>query len=112
MLEHALKYAALGWKIFPLAPGQKTPITAHGVKDATSDPEQIRRWWTDWPTANIGLACGSESGVYVIDVDISASGEINGLVSLEQFPALPDTVRQDTPRGGFHARRDRTHVRA
>jgi|GEM_PF-1620348 len=103
MLEHALKYAALGWKIFPLAPGQKTPITAHGVKDATSDPEQIRRWWTDWPTANIGLACGSESGVYVIDVDISASGEINGLVSLEQFPALPDTVRQDTPRGGFHA---------
>ena len=103
LLESALFYASIGWKIFPLAPGQKTPITAHGVKDATGDIEQIKKWWNDTPTANIGLACGKESGVYVVDVDVSASGDVNGYDSLKEFPELPKTVKQDTPRGGFHA---------
>lgn len=103
MIEHALKYAALGWKVFPAAPGQKVPITAHGVKDATSEETRIRDWWAKWPTANIAVACGSESGVYVIDVDVSATGDVDGRKSLEEFPPLPATVRQETPRGGFHA---------
>ncbi len=102
-LDAALKYIALGWQIFPLAPGQKTPITAHGVKDATADPEQIKKWWTKWPNANIAVACGARSGVHVVDVDVAVSGDVNGLKSLEEFPTLPDTIRQDTPRGGFHA---------
>ncbi len=102
-LKAALHYAALGWRVFPLAPGQKIPITAHGCKDATTDAEQIRAWWTKTPNANIGMACGAGSGVYVIDVDVSASGDVNGIESLGEFPQLPLTIRQDTPRGGFHA---------
>ena len=102
-LEAALHYASLGWQVFPLAAGQKVPITAHGVKDATTDEAQIREWWAKWPNANIGMACGAGSGVYVVDVDVSASGDVNGLESLKEFPALLPTIRQDTPRGGFHA---------
>ena len=101
--ECALKYAELGWHVFPLAPGKKTPITSHGVKDATVDEAQIRAWWERWPTANIGVACGKQSGIYVIDVDVPASGDANGLESLKEFPQLPITVKQHTPRGGFHA---------
>ena len=102
-LEAALNYASLRWKVFPLAPGQKIPLTSHGCKDATDDEDEIRHWWAKWPNANVAVACGENSGVYVIDVDVTASGDINGIESLGEFPPLPDTVRQDTPRGGFHA---------
>lgn len=102
-LEYALKYAELGWKIFPLVPGQKTPITSHGVKDATLTESVIREWWAKWPDANIAVACGQESGIYVIDVDIDVEKGINGFKSLEEFQPLLGTVFQRTPRGGCHA---------
>lgn len=102
-LDAALHYASLGWHVFPLAAGLKVPCTAHGVKDATTDDTQIREWWTRWPNANIAVACGAASGIYVVDVDVTATGDVNGLESLKEFPPLPPTIRQDTPRGGFHA---------
>ncbi len=102
-LKAALKYAEFGWHVFPCRPGQKIPITKHGVKDATRDANQIRTWWTVWPNANVAVACGAESGVYVVDVDVTKAGDVNGYKSLEEFPSLPYTVTQQTPRGGFHA---------
>ena len=106
LLQAALQYASHGWRIFPCAPRQKVPLTAHGVKDASTDEQQIRQWWAKWPDANVALACGPASGVYVVDIDVSASGTPNGWQSLEQFArdghALPETIRQDTPRGGAH----------
>ena len=47
----------------------KHPRTAHGVHDATTAPETITAWWSRWPEANIGLATGSLSGRFVLDVD-------------------------------------------
>jgi hypothetical protein len=100
LLDAALYYASIGWHIFPLAPGQKTPITSHGCKDATTDESQIRLWWSKWPNANIGLACGSDSGVYVLDIDVKNG--CSGFNSLNEFPSIPATVRQETPSGGAH----------
>jgi len=100
ILKAALYYASIGWKIVALAPGQKIPITKNGIKDATTDVSKINEWWAKWPSANIGLACGPESGVYVLDIDIKDN--INGFDSLKEFPTLPVTVCQDTPRGGKH----------
>lgn len=102
MLAAALSYAARGWRIIPCRPGQKIPLTEHGCKDATTDAATITAWWTRWPTANIALACGPGSGVYVIDVDLDIEKEVDGWGSLEEFPALPATVRQNSPRGGAH----------
>ncbi len=102
-LQAALRYAELGWHVFPLVPGQKIPATKHGVKDATTDRKQIGEWWFKWPNANIALACGQESGVYIIDIDVSEAGDFNGIVSLREFANLPITIRQNTPRRGFHA---------
>jgi len=103
LLTQALKLAQHGWAIHPCLPRQKIPATKHAVKDATTDEQQIRVWWERWPEANIAIACGKPSGVYVVDVDVSAAGDVDGRQSLREFPELPDTVRQDTPRGGFHA---------
>ncbi len=101
-LDYALKYAELGWHIFPLKPGTKVPITKHGVLNATTDEKQIRAWWKRWPTANIAVACGAKSGVHVIDVDVDPKKGHPGWESLKEFPSLPATIRQDTPRGGAH----------
>lgn len=103
MLDWALKYIALGWHIFPIKPGTKRPYEGtHGVKDATNDEAIVRVWWTENPDAGIGLACGKASGVYAVDIDLDEAKGINGYESLAEFPKIPDTICQETPRGGIH----------
>lgn len=62
----ALRYAELGYPVFPCAPGRKTPLTKRGNRDATTDAAQIEQWWLQRPNANIGIAT---HGLVVIDVD-------------------------------------------
>lgn len=112
MLKAALAYAAMGWHIFPCRPGTKVPMTTNGVKNATTDEATIRDWWTRCPTANIAVACGPASGIYVVDVDVDEARGINGWDSIEEFPPFPDTVRQDTPRGERTSSSGRTPHRA
>src|SRR5262245_25788984 len=69
LLDAALEYAAHGWPVFPIVPGEKRPMTARGCKDATTDAGQVRSWWTETPDANIGIATGKESGLVVLDID-------------------------------------------
>lgn len=67
----ALFYATtLRWPVFPLKPRGKAPLTSHGFKDASTDPDIIRGWWQRWPTANIGAPTGAGGiGYDVIDID-------------------------------------------
>ena len=67
-LRQALAYAARGWPVFPCQAGQKTPATAHGYRDATTDPEQITAWFTRNPHQNLAIATGAP-GPDVLDVD-------------------------------------------
>ena len=69
MLEHALKYAEKGFHIHPLRPFQKKPATKNGCNDATTDQEQIKKWWTQNPNYNIGIATGDKSGFFSLDID-------------------------------------------
>ena len=66
----ARAFAAAGVPVFPVAPGGKHPITAHGFHDATSDLRQVAAWWGRFPGANIGVPTGRASGVSVVDVDV------------------------------------------
>lgn len=70
----ALWYATrLHWPVFPLKPRGKKPVTAHGFKDASTDAEQVRAWWTATPEANIGIPTGPVAdggcGYDVVDID-------------------------------------------
>lgn len=66
LLDAALRYADLGYPVFPLVPGHKTPMTEHGFKEATVDPTQIEVWWSQQPQANIGIHM---EGLLAVDID-------------------------------------------
>ena len=64
----ALEYAARGWPVLAVHAGGKAPATPHGVRDATTDPDVIRRWFRRSPDANLAIATGAP-GPQVLDVD-------------------------------------------
>jgi hypothetical protein len=105
--ELALMYAGSGIPVFPCVasgPNRKRPMTVNGYKDATTDLEKVRNWWTAWPEALVGIPTGSESGVWVLDVD----GEL-GKRSLAVWLTHVGLTIADltgcvgkTPGGGYH----------
>jgi len=101
--QHAEEYAKAGWYVFPLRPRDKTPLTAHGLKDATTKIDVVRRWWSQTPQANIGLNCG-KSGLVVIDLD--KRGEHDGCrewaALLQQHGLSIETSVSLTGGGGQH----------
>ncbi|GAG33656.1 unnamed protein product, partial [marine sediment metagenome] len=66
LLNAAIRYAELGYPVFPCVPGGKVPLTQHGFKDATDDVTRVGSWWTQHPDANIGLPT---EGLLAVDVD-------------------------------------------
>lgn len=118
-LQNALEYIKRGLPVFPCrevtTQGRdkddkpktftaKSPYTAHGCHDATTDAGQVRAWWSRWPKAAIGLRTGIESGLFVIDVDVK-----NGAPGLGSWEALqkahgpiPQTRIARTVSGGWH----------
>ncbi len=117
MIQHALKYASeLAWAVVPLhsivngicsckesckSPG-KHPRTMQGVKDATTDVDKIKHWWGMWPDANIGVATGKISSIFVVDVDPRNGGN-ETLEAIEQAnKKLPDDIYAITGGSGKH----------
>lgn len=107
MIDAALAWARVGWRVFPLVPGGKTPLPkSHGFLDASNDPEVISkmRWEVDGQPCNVGLATGD--GLVVLDVD-RKNGK-DGFASLAKVGLTEAklnslcTFRVATPRDGVH----------
>ena len=91
--DRALAYAARGWPVLPCGQRGKAPhglLVPHGVRDASSDPDQVRRWWRSVPAANIGLATGRAFDV--IDID----GESGLALFSDMIPAGAQTINWPT----------------
>ena len=117
MMEAALKYAEANIPVMPLhwicedgscscKKGQKCdskgkhPLYSGWYKNSTTDTQQIVRWWTIKPNANIGIPTGEKSGWLVLDVD---DGGGVTLAELEDTNGkLPNTVTAITGSGGKH----------
>lgn len=99
----ALRLAARGVAVFPLAPGTKIPTRgSHGCRAASCDLDVARARWQRSPRANIAAATGARSGFWVLDVDLQHDGPAS-LAKLEaQYGALPSTIESSTPSGGRH----------
>ncbi len=104
----ALAFAAAGIPVFPVAasgPRAKQPLTEHGFHDATTDLDQVRRWWTRWPDALVGIPTGPASGIWVLDIDGEAGRRsLNALLARLGLDSIADLTRcvVRTPGGGLH----------
>ena len=105
----ALGYALEDKPVFPCEPGGKRPLgrlVPNGLKNATTDPDIIKKWWTEEPTANIAIPTGLPTTFIALDVDIKPEKNIRGDIALEGLVAangaLPTTRMQFTPSGGKH----------
>lgn len=115
--DSAKEYASKGMMVFPchdVAKGVcscgfqdcrsqgKHPRVNGWLEQATNDHNLINTWWDLWSDANIGIATGSHSGVWVLDIDVKDNGlEELAKIQAENGP-LPETVMQKTGSGGFH----------
>lgn len=121
----ALRHAARGWPVLPVhgivngrctcshdrcTTAGKHPRIKKWQHAASTDPAIIRGWWKKWPTANIGILTGRESGLVVIDVDPRNDGRLEQdgdrwrVFSADRFVAeLPATRVHRTGGGGWHA---------
>jgi hypothetical protein len=97
ILQHALAWAARGFKVIPLLPGAKEPAYKKWQDKATSDPATIATWWADGKARNYGIVA---DGLLIVDLDTK-----KGKPGLESWQAIGgefDTLCVRTPTGGFH----------
>jgi hypothetical protein len=113
----ALHFAARGWHVFPITPGaKKPPVIDRWETRASTDPEQIRRWWRNVPHS-IGIATGP-SGLVVVDLDTRKHGQpapdrwttlgigtgagVLRALARQRGTTVTPTYAVTTPSGGWH----------
>lgn len=122
--QYALDYIGMGFSVLPLhaaiqkngvlvcscgksdcKSSAKHPIGSlalQGLKNASSDPITIKKWFSGIGQRNIGIATGGISGFVAIDIDPRHGGDAS-LAALEQkYGLLPQTLRWKTGGGGEH----------
>ena len=68
MSDTAVAAARLGFRVLPVAGGQKRPpLWRSWERRATAEISVVRATWKKLPGANVGIACGD--GLVVLDVD-------------------------------------------
>ena len=98
LLNAALELSRSGFHVFPLESRTKAgQLLQSWQSEATSDEFQIRKWWKDWPDANVAISC-EKSGVLVLDVD-GADGERSLARLQSELGPLPPTFAVATGRG-------------
>lgn len=95
-LKAALKYQEMGFSTIPIKTDKKPYLmTWAEYQEKLPTVSQIKKWWTTWPDANIGIVTGKISNIDVVDCDSEA-----GRDALNEF--LPDTLVMPiskTPKG-------------
>ena len=92
-----------GLEVFPYRPRSKEPLTKNGFLNATRDEKEIRRWWTTWPDANVGLPTGEANELIVVDPDSEKGEKFLALVEEKPRQVSADQRKQDgqRPAPGF-----------
>lgn len=103
MRDHAVAWAARGFRVFPCIPGAKEPRVKAFYDVATADVDAVRAMWTDpvtgWPLDhNIGV---DTTDMIVVDIDMKKGKD--GMASYMALDLPLDTLIVRTPTGGRHA---------
>src|SRR5215216_5169575 len=103
LLEAAVRYAALGYRVFPLAGKVPVMVMGENFSQASTDKALVHEWWGErYSDSNIAILTGPDNGLLALDIDVRS----DGFSSLQQLTAmhgeLPPTVNQRTGGGGKH----------
>jgi hypothetical protein len=99
--------AAGGLHLFPLEGNSKLPAIKNYPNVATTDPDQIKKWFGNGAVRNIGVSTShfsTDEALVVVDVDTKHGkrGDLSlAQLELEGFE-LPLTLTVSTPSGGSH----------
>jgi hypothetical protein len=102
-----------GWHVVPVGPTSKRPLfkasQTNGCRwGCSNDPRYVERLFARprARAADVGLACGPESGLFVVDIDTMQGHGVDGPASLRALEAkygpMPVTLTALTPSGGIH----------
>lgn len=105
----AQELVRVGQPVFPCRPRfidakhkDKAPLTKNGLKDATLDITQIKRWWKAHGDSALGLPTGIIWDVLDVDIKNGIDGRIH-LTKLQEQGLLNGVKRVVyTPSGGLH----------
>jgi putative DNA primase/helicase len=95
-LDLVLKLSERGIPVFPCHADNKQPYTAHGFKDASTDPAVIAKWWREHPDALVGVPTGQK--FVVLDLDLQHPEAQAWYAKAD----LPLTRKHITRSGGRH----------
>jgi len=90
---------ANGYAVFPVKE-DKRPACPHGFEMAVKDRVAVRELWRRWPGPLIGIATGTVSNVWVLDIDAQHATAARWW--RENFPRLLPTRCYQTRSGGLH----------
>jgi hypothetical protein len=100
LTDAATAYARAGIPVFPLKSGQKDPLPgSHGFRDATTDFDQIVKWWHEDPTRNIGIS-PDLIGCCVVECERDSAADVAKLAI--EGKILPATCEVRSASGGRH----------
>jgi len=77
-------------------------LVPHGLSQATTDPDTIRRWWTVEPYANIGGRTGEIFDLLDVDGARGAANLQELITRLGGMPTFLGVARSGRPEGGMH----------
>jgi putative DNA primase/helicase len=111
LLSAALSYIDR-WSVFPTPPsGEKMGCTSAAGSNgnrwgATKSAAEIHAYWQKYPWANLGIATGKASGLFVVEADSKEGHNVDGIAALAALEAahgaLPDTLMAESPTGSRH----------
>jgi|TARA_B110000263_G_C15300306_1_gene507637 P4 family phage/plasmid primase-like protien len=108
LLEYALIYAELGWKMLPTKKDKHPLGGCKWREECTNEKGKLEEWFYKRPHVGIGIAT-EESNLFVLDLDVKIDKEgkhINGITALQhledEHEPLPETLVSETPSGGRH----------
>ncbi len=110
VIEQALAQVELGFAAFALQRNGKRPITEHGFKNATTNPDWIRTQLEAPAAGNYGITwpADAQERVLALDLDNGSDGRERPwqdrlLELIGRIGPLPATKATTTPSGGRHA---------
>ncbi len=68
-LEQALSLREFGWSIIPIGLDKKPLMKWEEYQSRIPSVEEIKTWFNQWPSANIGVVTGTISKLVVVDID-------------------------------------------